>query len=339
MFSFVTTVTMILAEAKQSKLLFVFDIDVVSMDNSIIPNAEETINLWTKTWNSSNITSSCQFGSHEKPNDAALCTVDEPESVLREQAIDDDALNEALKKYATSTSLSVYYNEDTVHAIYQMEPPPGKVPQEVLIVVGLIVAALLIGYWWREKLKDVSVDREINMIPIIRKPVSDGSSDSSSSCDIAMEISSDEATPLRKLRKKQPRLTDKMHEMIGNILPSDDEDEKPVEEKVAEGKSKKKTKEVPADEATTRKSKRNTRKEPADEATTRKSKRNTTKEPADEATMRKSTFSESIYTTKKSKRPEGTSTRRKTENDLADEKLKKKKQKSRASPSESDSIV
>merc|ERR1712112_596958 len=177
------------------------------------------------------------------------------------------------------------------------------------------------GYWWREKLKDVLVDREINMIPIIRKPVSDGSSDSSSSCDIAMEISSDEATPLRKLRKKQPRLTDKMHEMIGNILPSDDEDEKPVEEKV-EGKSKKKTKEVPADEATTRKSKRNTR-----------------KEPADEATMRKSTFSESIYTTKKSKRPEGTSTRRKTENDLADEKLKKKKQKSRASPSESDSIV
>merc|ERR1712112_417809 len=218
------------------------------------------------------------------------------------------------------------------------EPPPGKVPQEVLIVVGLIVAALLFGYWWRVKLKDVSVDREINMIPIIRKPVSDGSSDSSSSCDIAMEISSDEATPLRKLRKKQPRLTDKMHEMIGNILPSDDEDEKPVEEKV-EGKSKKKTKEVPADEATTRKSKRNTRKEPADEATTRKSKRNTTKEPADEATMRKSTFSESIYTTKKSKRPEGTSTRRKTENDLADEKLKKKKQKSRASPGESDSIV
>ena len=61
MFSFVTTVTMILAEAKQSKLLFVFDIDVVSMDNSIIPNAEETINLWTKTWNSSNRTSSCQF--------------------------------------------------------------------------------------------------------------------------------------------------------------------------------------------------------------------------------------------------------------------------------------
>jgi len=262
MFSFIT---IILTEAKLSKLVFVFDIDVVSMDNSIIPNAEETINLWTKSWNGSNRTS-CQFGSHEKPNDAALCTVNVPESVLREKAIDDDALNEALKKYAASTSLSVYYNEGTVSAIYEVEPPPGEVPQEVLIVVGLIVAALLIGYWWRVKLKDTSVDRELKMIPIIRKPVDDGSSDSSSSCDIAMEISSDEATPIRKLRKTEPRLTEKMHEMLGKILPSDDEDDKPVEEKVAEEKSKKKT--------------------------VRKSKRN-----------------ESISTTKKSKRPEGKSTR------------------------------
>ena len=61
--------------------------------------------------------------------------------MLREQAIDDDALNEALKKYATSTSLSVYYNEDTVHAIYQMEPPPGDL--SVSNEIGL-------SRWWRK---------------------------------------------------------------------------------------------------------------------------------------------------------------------------------------------